>query len=515
MVWQRLLILFVAVSYLSSAVAQVSAAQPETYDSWIANYRLGPLSGALGDSHRIRMALTVIDGDDHKPDAKSVSMFGRDYRIMTTTFAVSEDGTVSMQRVTAMAIQGGGPGPLPPEDWKTLQPLIKDLPDDGARLPPKGRRLVAQLVTPSGTVARVYDRANAPEKILEMLRLVGADAWPIFAFPDFPPDERLSYAGWNEADFEKAGLAADAVGFWQRDSRVLATSADGRLSAVETSGAQYPDFTVHVEKLKEPREQPYRADMDTVLQIRDASTGSVIHEIRDPMSGRRSIYAYCARFTPDGSHLMILTSLPELRIYDSATWQLEPRLQGVPEGAVAYYPSTDWTRGVAVFPSGEGDLMDRDGRKLTRIDFGDELQSVAFSPNGGQVAVVTVRSQHGYHDAMRIWETRTGTLMRELRPLEATPRNGFGNPTWWPDGHYLLALTREGSSGPNVVGIWNAETGRYRGALVGCMYFDAPWTQFRLQGTTFYKTCNQQELLVWHVEQDIQKIADFEKSLAP
>lgn len=104
--------------------------------------------------------------------------------------------------------------------------------------------------------------------------------------------------------------------------------------------------------------------------------------------------------------------------------------------------------------------------------------------------------------------------IHELRPLEATPHDRLGEPVGWPDGRYLLVPTREGSfGGPNIVGIWNVESARYRGALAGCLSPDAPWTQFRLQDTHFYTTCGQDEVLMWRVDDDMQEICDFEKSL--
>jgi hypothetical protein len=110
---------------------------------------------------------------------------------------------------------------------------------------------------------------------------------------------------------------------------------------------------------------------------------------------------------------------------------------------------------------------------------------------------------------MRIRETATDDLVHELRPLEATPRDRIGEPMWLPDGKYLLAP----GSGPDMTGIWNAETGRYRGVRVGCIYPEAPWTQILLQGTKFYKTCIEAEILMWNVDKHIHTIAGFEATL--
>src|SRR5215469_11961956 len=157
----------------------------ERYESWLSRYKSGRLTGAVSDHRQIQMAITIVSGDDLAPNAERASVSGPGYRtggITTETFAVSTEGTVSMMRYTPGGAQGGGPSKLEDEGFRRLGALMADLPDDHSRLPPPGRRLVVQVASQTGILARVYDRANLPESILEMLRIVGADAGPIFPF---------------------------------------------------------------------------------------------------------------------------------------------------------------------------------------------------------------------------------------------------------------------------------------------------------------------------------------------
>ena len=186
-------------------------------------------------------------------------------------------------------------------------------------------------------------------------------------------------------------------------------------------------------------------------------------------------------------------------------------LQSVPVGALAYDPAPDWKHGVVVFPSGEIDLIDADsGRKIAQIDPGNELQSVAYSPDGSRVAIATANydSENDLPDHLRIWETATGRMLHELRPLEGTPRDGFGAPFWWSDGKYLFVLTREGSYGGAIIGIWNTESGRYRGGLTGC---SVPGTEYPLilEDGKFHIDCDH-EVLMWEAKGALERIADFE-----
>lgn len=479
-----------------------------TYESWMRPFTSGPLHDGFED-HTIELAITIFRGDDVEPEAKEPSPLApRLKRGMVTRFSVSTEGTVLMQRTTSMAIQGGGPGKLPPKDFEKLAPLMVELPDDHSRLPPWGRRLVVQVTGSKGIEARVYDRANAPEEVLEMLRLIGADTWPIYDFPRFQPDRR-----WEKDEASKAGIDLNAVGLDQSHGTVLAISPDRNLIVAEDSSILEP--TVHTEWLDPKVERHFLPGVGSVLRISNPS-GATIHEFREPMSGRWPIYIDAARFTPDGSFLLVMSSVPDIRMYDTSNWKAVNRISGVPEGVVAYYPSSDWKHGVAVFPSGEIELLDTDtGRKLAVVDPGNNLQYVTFSPDDSCVATVTrTRPRLPYEAHLRIWASSTGNLKHELMPLEATP-DGFGKPVWSQDGKYLFAPAREGRlAGAFSVGIWNTDTGRYRGTLAGCVFPQQMDSPVLLVGKDAYRACGYDGLVRWDTDEALKNIRDFEKSLS-
>jgi hypothetical protein len=137
---------------------------------------------------------------------------------------LSTKGTVSFFRFTSMAVQGGGPGTLPVEDFRKLQAVIAHLPDDHSQLPPPGHRIVLQVAKRSKVLARVYDRANMPDSVLEILRLTGSGIRPLlmnFA----PPDKK-----WTLSEFSEAGILPDAIGIRSpNDVLTLAASPDRSL----------------------------------------------------------------------------------------------------------------------------------------------------------------------------------------------------------------------------------------------------------------------------------------------
>jgi hypothetical protein len=211
----------------SEAPRQTEDGERLLYESWIRGYRVGPLRGALGiQQHEIKLVITVIEGDDVEPDAKTAAIFGPSYRIAFHGCAVAIDGTVSTFRRGSFGVQGGGLDQLTEDELERLNHLIGQLPDDNSKLPPVGHRIVLQIATGSEILARVYDLANAPETVLEILRVSHSEIRPITL--GFPPQKK-----WPVAELSKTGIPADAIRFRGPDieeTTILAISPNGYLT---------------------------------------------------------------------------------------------------------------------------------------------------------------------------------------------------------------------------------------------------------------------------------------------
>jgi WD40 repeat protein len=340
----------------------------------------------------------------------------------------------------------------------------------------------------TGVLARVYDRANLPDSVLEILRLAGTDIKPLVT--NFEAEKK-----WTLDKFSEAGIPPDAIGFrLPKDFLNLAVSPDHSLIIRQ---ALYSTAT---------------------SQVVDAKTMTVVHEMVEPQSGPRWIYISHAWFTPDGRYLLLLSNLPAIRICDTKTWQPANTLPGMPLGGIAYYPSSDWAHGLVVAAGGAVELWDAHAhRKLASLDLDGEIQSVSFSPDDSLVAVTSVRQNPDQSSTfhLRIWETISGRFVHELMPLEQYAHDDIGDPIWWRDGKYLLAPIREDHmAGSYVVGIWNVQSGRYRGGFSGCEYPDTPSAHaILLQGQRLFKRCPDDTLYMWDASAAIDKITDFEKSL--
>lgn len=455
-----------------------------SYKGWISAYRKGPLQG---------LAITVIDGDDLKPVDKYPFSCG-----ITTSITVSDAGIVSMTRVTPSAVQGGGPDQLPADALKILRPLMAGLrehmPDDFSRLPPRGRRVVLQVSKGSDILARVYDRADMPDSVVEILGLTGATHGPLMM--EFAPSRTGA-----------EGIPPDTLGVRIPHPKDPATKA---LRADTVTLAISPDRSLVV-----TRYLPF----DGRLVVTDTKRGSVVYEQRDGTLNDRWIYISHAWFTPDGGFLLALSNLPAIYIYDTKTWKPVDTLPGMPLGGVAYYPASDWRHGLVVSKAGgvdqSVDMWDVGaGRKLAALELYGELQSVTFSPDGSLAAVVSVRQNQDQSSTfhLRIFETKTGKFVRELPSLYYFQHDEMGDPMWLENGKYLLAETRESRFGGYVVAIWNVESGKLRGGFSGCEYSDDPF-DVALSGQQLFKWCRDGKLLMWDVAAAIRQIEEFESSV--
>ncbi len=387
------------------------------------------------------------------------------------------------------------------ENLKVLQPLIVSLralpPDDYSQLPPPGRRVVLRITKGGEIVARVYDRADMPDSVLEVLGLMGATHGPLTM--DFTPTK----TGKLE-EFDEQNIPPDTVGIRRpnpNDPVTKALRADSVLLAIS------PDRSLTVK-----RYLPF--DGRTV--ITDTKRSAVVYEETDTTLDSRWIYISHAWFTPDGRFLLLLSNRPAVRIYDTKTWQPVNTLPGLPSGAVAYYPSSDWKHGVMISAAGEVDLWDATaGRTLAKLDLDGALQSVSFSPDDSLFAVTSVRQDKDQSSTfrLRIWETKAGQFMRELPSLYYFAHDGIGVPLWLGNGKYLLAQTKEGRFGSYVVGIWNVESGKFRGGFSGCADSIGDPFAVALAGQQLLDWCPDGKLLMWNVSPAIDSIAEFENSL--
>jgi hypothetical protein len=347
------------------------------------------------------------------------------------------------------AFRGGGPSPLPPADFAELQRLLDKLPEDGHRLPPEGHSWITVDVLRDGILTlRVYDQTDPPDEIITIIRLTGARI-PIFA-PSFAHSRQ-----WPSLQqFEATGPPAQIHGYLAVGGHQLALSPDGRLVAAwQTS--DYVDccprtLTSHFQV------SPMNGG-DPFLVITDVSHSK-------PGVGTLDIQATRAAFSPNGRMFLLVTNRPQVRIYDTTTWQLKSDL--LPTDAIDYIPSPDWSLGLTVSATGETALWDARKRVVVaNLGIEGKFLSASFSPDGKKIATTSQPSDH-HPTSLTIWDAADGHRIRQLYPIDWLS-SVQGTPVWWGSGRYLLEGFGSPFGSPGI-GIWQVSTGRFRAALTTC-----------------------------------------------
>jgi len=468
----------------SIASAEPSYGGQKEYERWIQPYRQSPLESVDGvdaSGHTIAipalMGITVVVGDDLSTDQKQAPLWGNG-RVVIYGCNVFADGRVWRVDSRVTSLVGPGAPELSQRELQELTTLLHQLPDDHARLPPPGRRLVIQAPAAGGPVIRVYDRANLPDPVLEIIRLlrVRFATWSIH----FPPEKTGS-----AAEFSQAGIQVR----WPR-----ATSPDGSLEATQN---------LYEIVISSPAKGDFRW-------------------LREPEVNRHIDGVFGPFFTPNGRFLLVQSTHPALRIYDTKTWQPVQTLRGLPPDVVSYFPDKNWK--LAVFASSKGDVGLWDfhrRRQIASFASGEELVDAAFSPDHSLVAVAlrckTDEQTTELH--VRIWRT-DGTPVSELEPWNQIMPLGLASYTklagllvWWSDNEHLLTIVS-----PAVfytdhnLALWDANTGRYAGDLSGCPNSIDRFMVSPQDGRVFAE-CHSNGVRMWDASGAINRITKFGQSL--
>jgi WD40 repeat protein len=512
------------VNTVGASLAENHSDDPQraAYEYWVHRYESGPLRGALGDNHRIKFTITAVEGDDHKPDDKTSSPFDTDSFIIRYGCAVSIDGTVSFFQFSNFDVKGSGPENLPKENLEKLNQLIAHLPADGSRLPAPGRRLVFRMATRDDFLVRVYDRANAPDEILEILRLTQSriKSWA----PSIEPQSK-----WTAGDSDYYGgfsLSADGT-------QIVSSSANGPLKIWDAdSFSLVKEFPLPFIPLPDG----YSTNPSPVFGLTFSPDGSMaivdgmgqvdvlnarswqgIRQLEEPFVGRQRHGLTCPIFTPDGRYLLLQSDEPALRIFDTRKWNRVDSILGMAPEAVAYFPAQNGDRAIYASKSGSIGLWDtRAYHEVAELDRNARVLRVSFSPDESLVAVITLHQNSATHTSnnyrLRIWRVSTGKLGHELRPFEQ-PASEIAGILWWPNGKYLLAATRSDSIFTvGSVGIWNVESGRFRGEFSGCITAVYGFALLP-DGKRLVEGCGDGTVLVWDAANAIAKISQFESIL--
>jgi hypothetical protein len=406
----------------------------------------------------LKLVMTAVYGDEDPSNP---------WRQATCYIYVSVDHRVRYVTVSSHDIRGGW-GSIPKEDQKRLDQLLSKLPDDGSRLPPPDRRVALQIVAPDRTKVRVYDRANAPDAVLDILRLTRSGIGPWV--PVLKPEGEVQlprHTYHHQILVTPNGFLLSAT-----DDRLTFLDPISHRTLKETNPVQEGPFIPEELQLSPGRRFAAFAG-EGWCRVLDATTWEDLPRFADAGNIGRS----CPRFTADGRFLLVrchdsTNDSVTLQAYDTTTGQKKGKLFGLPDGTMDYMEASSGKSAVILTKEKRLGLWDISRRReYAKLAEGVQNCMVVFSPDGSAVAVATqsppnaLLGPRGYR--IRIWKTDTGTLMHELYPTEAEDVQGL---QWTADARFVFAAMRWPSPDDYTVNIWSVQSGRWRGILAASLF---------------------------------------------
>ncbi len=460
--------LFLCVAVVIGCVAAQAEEKPNParreYDEWIKQFNW---DGYKNDSPLPKLSVTATEGDEPQPNGNVGWPQGIRYGCEVTA-----DGKSYGFYFNALGTKGSGPTTLPDADLKRLDQLLSKLPDDGARLPPPGRRVVLQVPRGRDCLARVYDRGNAPDEIWEILRISrsGIRSW----VPEFKSERDVkvdTYCGMIAVP--PNGVAIMECSFKFRD---LVTHKELKeLPLFQGGNPQGITFSPNGSLAVAI---PYRG-VGFHWSVWDTKTRKVVRDFQEPLVGQHYGTLRFPQFTADGRFLLFLCSPPGSnddtailpRVYDTKTWEKRNRLPGFPGNVLTCIEAPKGKRTVILLKGNVTALWDSEGhREYAKLDEDVQIRQVAFSPDASMVAMATLHKQGDKYWTIyriRVWKTATGELVHQLRPFEQDTCEDVVGLQWTADSQHILAATKADSFVSDYdINIWDVKSGRHRGNLV-------------------------------------------------
>lgn len=483
------------------------------YEKWISPYRVksSELRFSTDPStteSRPKMIITVVTEKLPSADNKDSLFLGNGKSSYGAV--VSTDGEVSFFSRGPFGAKGGGCAQIEKDEREQLDRLLAKLPSDKSILPPIGRRIVLQVAQAENFDARVYDLANMPDGVLEILRLTKSQIRSHILW--FEPETEWPVS----RPYNDGGLAITSDG-----QQIISSGLNGPIKIWQT------DAQSLLREIPLPQNLPFDGlvlspddslaiiDGWGVIGILDTKTWQKIQIIEEPFIDRKRFQLSKPHFIKNGNYLLLESSEPTLHIYDTKTWKRLPGLSEIPPEAISFYPAA--TKNRAVYSSKDGQIFLRDTggqRNIATIDTA-KLEAVAFSPDESRVIIVTAnhKGDTQIHYKIRIWNADNGKFEKELHPFEQDFCESVEGLLWSPDGKYFLAATKANSFFTSRgISVWNVESGRHRGDFSGC--------PTKITGLGFLSGknkivagCGDSVVRIWDLAKALDNINKFEESI--
>jgi len=392
---------------------------------------------------------------------------------------------------------GGSGGRIPADKLALIDQIISRLPDDHGVLPPRNRRLVVQAANKPENLVRVFDLANPPPDICDLMRI-------LHTRPAYVPRFQ-------------AYSSIDVCGF-EHDGALVVTSQNEILYAVQRNRLQWWDPMTH-EFIAEAEV----LDVDNIVLAPDKvhalvhyCNGTMLIDLPGHKSVRSFIGLYGAQFTQDGRHVLVNDQHGPMQILDTQSWEPVDHADDVPKDCTSFIPAPTTHRLLVRAVDGSVTLWDTAGNRPVKqlCPESDRTIRAAFSPDESLVALCVHPWQQNFNDIATfvIYKSDTGEKVHELHPFETGgSRESIQSLLWTPDGAYVLAATGSNGGGGAGICLFNAATGKHRGELVGPRQINGMGLLARsgelVAGDQYGK------IWFWNLSAVIENVREFEATL--
>ena len=348
---------------------------------------------------------------------------------------------------------GGSGGRIPADKLALIDQIISRLPDDHGVLPPRNRRLVVQAANKPENLVRVFDLANPPPDICELMRILHTG-------PAYVPRFQ-AYSSIDVCGHEQDGALAVAP-----QNEILYSGRRNRL--------QWWNPTTHefIAEVDIANVENIVLAPDKVHALAQTSSDIVLIDLPGRKSVRTFKYRYGAQFTQDGRHVLLNSQHGPMQILDTQSWEPVDHADDVPKNCTNIFPAPTTHRSLVRAVDGSVTLWDTAGNRPVKqlCSESDVRMFAAFSPDESLVALCVHPWQQNFNDIATfvIYKSDTGEKVHELHPFETGgSRESIQSLLWTPDGAYVLAATGSNGGGGAGICLFNAATGKHRGELIG------------------------------------------------
>lgn len=463
-----------------------------SYDQWVADHRRASLKVPNIHQEQVDLVVGLTTYQKESPGLGNSVSGTLDGFVGSYGAVVSSDRRERTFSESSRSSRGGGsPDPLPQEKFDQILELLPSLPDDHGILPPPNRQLLVEYENEGRHTHRVYDFAELPDPVLDLMRIIRFGHAYV---PAFGPYSMIDVCG-----FEHNGVMSVSS-----PNEILYSGGRDRIQWWNAATHEFmAEVTVNYPRI-------IKISPDGALALVTSADGLVVLDLDE----RKTLHVFRDRynpvFSPDGRHVFLSRHKLPMEVRDTRSWEVTGLPSSFPAGTTHYFGARTTDRAVVRHEDGSVVLIKRseqsDVAKLS--DQSDGRLLVEFSPDESLIAVCLWRyvSTFDKKDLVVVFDANSGQRIHVPRHYETgMSREKVDALLWTPEGEYVLV------GGDSSISIFNAKSGRHRGEMTGLT---------QLNGMGLLPELNELaagddygDIHFWKLSDVLSQVKEFEASL--